>query len=251
MRPIKILLFLHHNNPYNLVLKRDEMAEQEIDINFNPLEFVIPHMFIDKNFWEHIDGNMSVPTSCSERFYVPNTRARKDWPEKLKQFYNVEPYVVYDSSVVNLPAEITAQEIELHRKGMNKYFIESVENPVPVPPPEKLQVEDYLFSKHLELMLTVGTKEEYKHLNDKEKRIYRWDRNYGFLWDHRRAKGALFPQPESLSALEFETTCEYFFHIPEFPKLILSLGCEPNTDKAIYGFRREASLDWPFDKIWT
>jgi hypothetical protein len=229
------------------------MAETDIDINFSPLEFVTPSMFIDKTFWEHLDVHSSIPSSPTAKFafYVPQTRAKKGWPEKLKQFYNVEPHVVYDSAVISLPNEISAEEIEKHRLGMNEYVIESAENPVPVPPPERLAVEDYLQSKKFELMFKVGTKEEFDKLTEKEKRIYQWDKNYGFLWDHREGKGVFFPQARDLKALKFEVVSEYFFHTPEFPRLILSVGCEPNSDQAIYGFRREASLDWPPDKVWT
>lgn len=235
------------------------MVEQEIDINFSPLEFLVPtDWFIDGTFWEHIDDKMSVPSSCQTKFYIPTTRARKGWPEKLKQIYGVEPQAVYETSVLNLPNEITAEEIEAHRKGMNKYLIKSREDPTPVGPPSKLSVQEYLRSKRMKLIANLSftnnqeeTKQVWERMTEKEKRIFRWKEDYGFLWDHREGKGTFFPEPRDIQALKFETTCEYFFHIPEFPLLILSLGCEPNTDRAIYGLRREARLDWPFDKIWT
>ena len=228
------------------------MVETEIDHNFSPLEFVVPsNWFIDRTFWEYIDENLSIPSLCKTRFYIPTTRAKKGWPEKLKQYFSVEPSVSFDSEIINLPNEITAEEIEEHRKGMNKYVVESVKNPVPIGPPEKLSVERYLQSKKFELLFRVDTKEAWESLTPKEKRIYRWTRDYGFLWDHRDGKGTLFPGPRDLKALKFEVISEYFFHVPSFNQLILSVACEPNTDKAIYGFRREARLDWPPDKIWT
>jgi len=235
------------------------MAEQEIDINFGPADYLVPErFFIDRTFWEHIDEHMSVPSSKNcPRFYVPQTRARKGWTEKLKVRFGVEPFIEYDPAVLNLPNEITAEEIEAFRKDMNKYLVESLENPVPVPPPEKVSVQEYLRHKSTSLTARLcfadddeRAKRIWNSFSEKEKRIYRWTEDYGFLWDHRDGKGMLFPAPKDDSALKFETTCEYFFQVPSFPQLILSLGCEPNTERAIYGLRREASLDWPFDKIW-
>jgi hypothetical protein len=250
---------INYNNDYKPVKDNPTMAEQEIDVNFNPQEFLVPeNWFIDGTFWEHIDQNMSVPSVCKTKFYIPQKRAKKSWPEKLKQFYGIEPQAVYETSVLNLPNEITAEEIETHRRGMNKYLVKSIEDPTPIGPPDKLSVQNYLRSKRMELIgkLSFTTSEEqtkriWDRMTEKEKRIYRWTKDYGFLWDHREGKGVLFSEPKGIEALKFETTCEYFFHLPDFPLLILSVGCEPNTDKAIYGFRREARLDWPFDKIWT
>lgn len=235
------------------------MAEQEIDINFSPQEFLVPsNWFIDGTFWEHIDDKMSVPSSCQTKFYIPTTRAKKDWPEKLKQLYGIEPQAFYDPKILTLPEEITAEEIEAYRKGMNKYLIKSLKDPTPVGPPSKLSAQEYLRSKRIQLIAELSftsteeeTKRVWERMTEKEKRIYHWKEDYGFLWDHRDGKGTFFPEPRDVQALKFETTCEYFFHIPEFPLLILSLGCEPNTDRAIYGFRREARLDWPFDRVWT
>ena len=86
--------------------------EEQIDVDFNPTEYLIPKgYFIDRTFWEHIDENMDVPSKSEMKFYVPTIRARKGWMEKLKQVYNLEPQTVYESSIVNLPEEITAEEI--------------------------------------------------------------------------------------------------------------------------------------------
>jgi len=231
------------------------MPETDLDIDFNPREFVVPTgWFIDGTFWEHIDENCSVPssTSCKTRFYVPTARAKKGWPEKIKLTFNVEPWVVYDMAVLNLPNEITAEEIEEHRLNMNKYLVKSLKDPTPVGPPDKLSVREYLSRKSLSLQafLCWGNR-TFEDLSEKEKRICQWTEDYGFLWDHRDGEGLLFPHPKDDKALKFEVIKEYFFHLREFPQLILSVAQEPNTDKAVYGFRREGSLDWPFDKIWT
>jgi len=229
------------------------MSEQDIDINFNPLDFVVPgNWLIDDSFWEHLDENSTIPSNCKTRFYIPQIRAKKGWPEKLKQYFNIGPWLVYDPKVINLPDEITAEEIEEHRKGMNKYLIKSREDMTPVPPPEKLDVRDYLRAKSTEIMGRLcWSSVKWEDLTEKEQRIYQWKSDYGFLWDHRDGSGVLFPQPKDLKALKFEVINEYFFYVRDFPSLILSVGCEPNSDRAIYGFRREASMDWPPDKIWN
>ncbi len=226
------------------------MIESELDIDFNPSDFVVPSdWFIDNSFWEHLDENCGVPSSCKTRFYIPTARAKKGWPEKLEQFFGVKPWVVYDPSVLNLQNEISVEEIEACRLNMNKYLVESLENMKPVPPPDKLSVQRYLRNKSLSITAGLCWGEKWENLTEKEQRISRWTEAYGFLWDHRDGKGVLFPGPKDEMALKFEVMNEYFFHTKQFPPLILCVAQEPNTDRAIYGFRREASLDWPFDKM--
>ena len=135
---------------------------------------------------------------------------------------------------------------------MNKYLVKRLKDLTPVGPPEKLSPEEYLRSKSMRLITELSlTSKKFEDLSEKEQRICRWKQDYGFLWDHREGTGVLFPGPRNLKALKFEVMNEYFFHVPEFPRLILSVGCEPNSDRAIYGFRREASMDWPPDRLWN
>ena len=54
------------------------MIEQDIDVNFSPLEFLVPrNWFIDNSFWEYLDENSSIPSNCKTKFYVPKIRAKK------------------------------------------------------------------------------------------------------------------------------------------------------------------------------
>ena len=228
------------------------MAQPELDVDFNPSEFVVPsNWLIDNSFWEHINENCTVPSSpsCKARFYVPTVRAQKGWPEKLRQHFGVEPWVIYDPAVLNLPNEITAEEIEACRLNINKYVIKSLEDPTPVGPPEKLSVQRYLEHESTSILARLSFGGKWENLTEKQRRISRWRADYGFLWDHRDGAGVLFPGPKDEKALKFEVLNEYFFHLKQFPQLILSVGQEPNTDRAIFGFRREASLDWPFDRV--
>lgn len=221
-----------------------------MDEQFNPADYAYSGpMPIDESFWVELDGNEAVPTTSDLKFYSPSKKTKKGWAERLEQ-RGVTPFFVLEPAVCALPINLSPTTIERIRLGMNKYVVESLENPVPVPPPEKLEPEDALeiMGLHVSCGLGWGTT-RIEELTPFEKNLLKWHKGYGFLWDYRGNKGNLFLQPGEQTRLKHEIDREYLFHNKNFPSLAISLARTPNYEQAIWGLRRGADLDWPFDKI--
>lgn len=216
-----------------------------MDFKINLEDYALPkNSFVDATFWEQIDKDTSIPSNpLAKRFYVPSRISKRGWIEKLETVYGIKPWFVFDSKIANLPNEIPFEELEKERLECNKYVVRSMKDQTPLPPPEKVDSIRYLAGKNMELHLQ---RPKWEDLTDFEKRVLQWRKDYGLLWDHRKASGLLFPmaKPEDM---KFEIDRELFFRIPEQSGLVLSLAREINSERPIYGFRREGFLDWPFD----
>lgn len=213
---------------------------------------------IGNDLWVELDGDEGVPTSCNSRFYHPTKKAKRGWPAMLKTVYGIKEQVFYDVRISGLINEIDSVEMEEYRKEMFQGMIDS-KTRMPVPPPDEISNRFYLelrkgglmaemsanrlkkmFSKSLEL-------DKEREFTDFEKRLLQWRADYGFLIDYREKKGFFGRMPDNSEAFKHEVEREYLFCLPEAYELVLSVAQEPNTDKAIWGLRREMNLDWPFD----
>lgn len=192
------------------------------------------------------------------KFYVPQKRAMKDWPDFLKLKFDIEEDVFYDPAIVGLPSTLSPGQIEEVRKNMYKYVIKSIEDPTPVSPPKTLQPEDALESIKMRILarrsfqdfnkMFGNVSREVAPLSEWEQKVIQWRKGYGFLVPYTKMTGVLFPTPSGDDALQHEVVREYFFHIKDSPLsgIILSVAQEPNTDRAIYGLRRDMRTDWVF-----
>ncbi|MEI6731975.1 MAG: hypothetical protein WCK90_04835 [archaeon] len=223
----------------------------EPDFSFNPLDFVCQVSYpIDNSFWIHLADD----SLTKQGFYHPSQPAKKDWPDLLKVKYGIEEYIFYDPEIVGLPLQITNEMLEAKRKDWNKYIVEDFKSMKPLAPPEKITPEEWLMDEQMSLYAETafdglidpdGTNppKERKY-TDFEKKVMHWRKGYGFLVNYKDMKGILFPTPRDDEALKFEIVREYFFNIPGCG-VVLSLAQEPNTDRAIWGMRRDFATDWP------
>lgn len=223
--------------------------------------------FVSNDLWEELDGNESVPVSTKMRFRHPKRILRKDWPDILKMVYDIEPNISYDPKVSGLILEITpemlAKEIAEHEKSYRQpnYRFDSEEQREEFIKnmAKGMTPQNYIQGKQYGLRLEMMEQEEttipgikkikqrfYEDLTDFEKRILQWEPEYGVLIDHRAKSKGLFPQGKDQD-IKYEIEREYFFHLPTYPELFISLAQEINTNKAIWGLRRSMGLDWPFD----
>jgi hypothetical protein len=222
--------------------------------------------FVANDLWEELDGNESVPVSTPMRFYHPRKNLRKDWPSILKMRYGIEENAFYDTRVSGLILEVTpemlANEIaENEERYRNNWVFASEyerENFIKSER-EQTTAQTYLQGRKYGLQLEMMDQEEttipgikkreqrfYEDLTDFEKRVLQWSPEYGFLIDHRKKEGDFFPQGKDQD-IKYEIEREYFFHLPSYPELFISLAQEINTNRAIWGLRRSMGLDWPFD----
>lgn len=222
--------------------------------------------FVSNDLWEELDGNESVPVSTPMRFRHPKKNLRKDWPNILKMVYGIEPNISYDTRVSGLILEITpemlAEEIaENEERYRNNWVFSSEYEREEFIKREREQTtaQTYLQGKKYNLIMETMDQEEttikgikkikqrfYEDLTDFEKRVLQWEPEYGILIDHRKKEGDFFPQGKDQD-IKYEIEREYFFSLPTYPELFVSLAQEINTNRAIWGLRRSMGLDWPFD----
>lgn len=221
------------------------------NIAFNPQDYQ-DHcpMPIDGSFWVELDGNEDVPTTTTRRFYHPSSKAKHGWAEKL-EVYGVQPFFVLNPEVCALPLTLSPDVIEQTRLGMNKYVVRSLKDRTPVPPPEKLEAEACLETLKMRAICEMSfSGKKYEDLTSFEQNVLEWHSGYGFLWDHRQNEGVLFPRPGEKTRLKHEIDREYLFQMPGFHHVVISLARTPNFEKAVWGLRRTADTDWPFDKMY-
>ena len=222
---------------------------------FNPLDYTVSSNYpVSNDIWIELNGKEKEFLITSKPFYVPTKNAKKCWPEKIKAVYGIEESIYYDCEISGLPNRVTEEMLEEKRKNYWKCLID--ENGNPWPPPEKISPEDYLESEQMRIMASqsaeglmemFGKRGEKKELTEFEKKILQWRPGYGFLYEIGETEGVFFPRPKEIDSFKYEIVREYLFHLPKFPDLILSLAQEPNTDRAIWGFRRSLALDLPLE----
>jgi len=188
-------------------------------------------MPIDGSFWVELDGNEDVPTTTEKRFYHPSSKAKRGWAEKL-EVYGVQPFFVLNPEVGALPLTISANLIKQTS-------------------PERLDAEVCLEMLNMRIFwaMDFGGK-KYEDLTPFERNVLEWHPGYGFLWDHRQNEGLLFPKPGEKTRLKHEIDREYLFQMPGFHHVVVSLARTPNFERAVWGLRRTADTDWPFDKMY-
>lgn len=206
--------------------------------------------FVSNDIWIELDGKEDVPVSTPKRFYHPKKNLRKEWPDILKMRYGIKPNKIYDTKVSGLILEVTPEMLEKERVKHSAFEM-------------NMAAEDYLQLKKYSLILDLMDQEQptipgikkskqrfYEDLTDFEKRILQWEPEYGILVDHRAKSEGFFTQAEDKD-IKYEIEREYFFNLPTYSELFISLAQEINTNRAIWGLRRSIGLDWPFDSQTT
>ncbi len=220
---------------------------------FNALDFVYSgKLSIDKNFWTELKPN----NFDVQRFYAPSKILSQDWPEILKLKYNIEPAIEYDMEIVGLPLKITRKMIKSKKSKIKKYKSMILENPELIEHPKEITPEDWLESEKIKMAAKESAQETLEMLGKRERKkiiptefeekIKRWHRGYGFLVEYTEMVGFLFPRPKDEKSLKYEVIREFLFNIQDnyFSGIILSLAQEPNTNRAIWGFRRDMATSW-------
>lgn len=202
---------------------------------------------IDAAFWTRIKSEKE------SKLHIPTPALKKDWPEYLEIVHNIKPDIFYDPAISGLILEVTPEMMEKFIQETNKVLIDDDEDN---PSPTSITPEEYLSIERLRtfakisgnnFMNVMGKTEEPLYLSEWEERLLQWREGYGFLVESKDMKGLLFPKPNNMQSLKQEVVREYFFNIPEreYSGIILSLGQEPNSNRAIWGFRRDFATDWP------
>ncbi len=231
--------------------------------DFNPRKFLFNfgerRFPIDCTFWAELNN-------AGLDLYLPQKRAKRGWPSRLKEEYGITEHVYYDSAIVGLPLTLTREQIEGARLGMNRYLIKSAGDLSPVSPPKSITAEQALqymqirlYARQSALEIMQSLKESKSampapELTDWEKKVLSWRRGYGFLVPYDCMVGVFLPFPKDESSLKYEVVREYFFQTPDklglldeyFRGIALSIAQEPNSDKAIFGLRRDLRTDWVF-----
>lgn len=207
---------------------------------------------IDGLFWEELVSGGEYKFD-RQGFNLPEKDLRKNWPGVLYSlFLQTEgKFIDYDPSVVGLPSEITPEMMEEENAGTP---------------------EDYLALKREGLGMRISNfknlRKTFPNLKEPEfiefeERVMNWSTNYGFLVPSKIntcKSPILHPVPGI-----FECRREYLFHVPpnmyaeieddEFGSLgrggigywsgiLLSLGWEPNTNRCIWGFRKDFTTEF-------
>jgi len=217
----------------------------DFDINLYHLPFEVP---VDANLWADLNDGVSENSLSKQGFRIPSQRAMKEWDEMLKVKFGISEHVFYDPEIVGLPSEVTAEELE--RARLN-WCSRLVSDGKPVPPPESITPEQYLISRQFQIFLKQDRilaelmKRGISEISEEERRIAVWRPGFGFLWDYHQGEGLLQSRPKNESILRYEAIREYFFHHPLSPGIVLSVAQEPNSDRAIWGLRRDLFTDFP------
>ena len=219
---------------------------------------------VSNDLWVELDGNEDVPVSTPTRFYHPTKNLKEDWPEHLKLIHWVEENIYYDTKVSGLLLEITDEMLEEKRNQDEKLHREIYHFDSPAEKEkfikrerELVTPESYIQSRKCGLILDMldspavnlhGLKNptQKKEFTDFEERVYKWSPDYGTLTDYRKKEGVLFPKGKDKD-IKYDVLREYFFHVPSYPELFISLAQEMNTNRGIWGLKRSGGLDWPFD----
>jgi len=219
-------------------------------MEFNPKDFSYNGGFgIDFSFWTSIASEDARGNS----FRIPSQRLNVNWPAILREDYEVNN-IYYDPRITSLHLEVTHDMV--NKKKSKMYVSLSRIDGKTFAPSDSLSPEQWLQSEKMRilgrrsaksLLHSLGEYAQEEKLIEFEERILQWQRGYGFLVDYGDMKGLLFPVPKDDSALKYEVIREFFFHLPynSLSGVILSIGEEPNSNKAIWGFRRDMATDWP------
>jgi hypothetical protein len=180
--------------------------------------------------------------------------------------YDIEPNIFYDTKISGLILEITpemlAEKIARQEKSYRtnwQFRSEKEREDFIKRQAEQTSAQTYIQGRKFSLILQMMEQTEpaipgikktkqrfYEDLTDFEKRILQWNPEYGVLIDNRTKTKGLFPQGKDQD-IKYEIEREYFFSLPTYPELFVSLAQEINTNRAIWGLRRSMGLDWPFD----
>lgn len=195
----------------------------EIDLNQSSVK---PGTTIEYPFWEELDRNCSVPSHpCAERFYIPRRVGKRGWVERIQENYEIKPWFVFDSEVGNLLYEVQKNVAEPVKWLKTKQV--------------ELQCELAQFEKWTK------PRKNFQDLTNFEKKLLKWGEDYGLLWDHRFGAGQLFSMAREKD-MQYEIDREFLFHT-SYEGLVLSLSREINSERPVYGFRKQPFLEWPFD----
>jgi len=217
---------------------------------FNPKEFEYQsNLPIDNSFWIEIND----PSFLSSKLYIPKNALNKNWPDKLMNEYEIEKFAFYDPEIVALPLRVTKEMIEeanSERLQYPKLINARTGKSMPLPP-----IRDAVeFIEHLKIssfaklaVERIRNPDARTALSDFKIKATKWNPDYGFLVSFRDAKGWPFPRARDINDKKYEVVREFFFHVPEGfnSGIILSVAQEPNTNRAIWGFRRDFLTDWP------
>ncbi len=228
--------------------------DPEFDINDYVFDQRQHRLGIDGTFWAELSSLEHAG------FYLPTSKPKARWNEKLATQFNVKEYIYYNPQTVGLPYTLTAEKIAEIEERRGRYQVQFEGDTAPVQPRKPLTAQEALQSVQISLMAKRSARNLIR-MHDKsktvpeftewEKRVLSWRPGYGFLTHYKDMKGSLFPVPAGDESLKHEVVREYFFHLKPkeflhsyFSGVILSVAQQPNTDKAIYGFRRDLSTDW-------
>jgi hypothetical protein len=208
-----------------------------IAIDFNPRNYQVPnegiYRFTDACFWAELNGDEGIFKKRKNVFHIPTQKSSKDWPDLLKAKYGIEPKINYDQEIVNLPLQVTEEQLAEGKRHRNELFTHDTEEERKEFEARPYTPEDWLSIRQGYLSIVLGEAgnqdEAYANLSDLDKKILRWRPSYGSL------KG------------KYNVSAEYLFHVQEDPQLYLSLASEMSSNKAIWGFRRQMGLDLPID----
>ena len=142
----------------------------------------------------------------------------------------MEPYWYYAPGIANLPETISVERLEEARLDRYRKVVKSLDDQTPVPPPKTMTPERFLQREALKFAFREPkTKEEIK--------IARWHLGYGYLISH------------SVQDKKYRVDFEHFFNIPHsyWSGIVLSVAKERDTHRAIYGLRRDATTEFPFN----
>ncbi|MEK6927433.1 MAG: hypothetical protein AABX11_03290 [Nanoarchaeota archaeon] len=219
---------------------------------FNPNDFAyLGGLMIERKFWIALSPETTLK---SEGFYIPSKKLNPNWPEILELKYGLTPNVKYDLKLMSLPSEITREmqeKLKQRRNLIAKKLYIPVSNELPSPEECLLDIQTRIRAKQSAKELTrllETSQEEPKELTEFERKVLQWNPEIGIL--KSRTQFNINPKRPKL---EYEVVNEYLFHLSNSPiteisyfeGILLNLCQEPNTNRAIFGFRRDMATDWP------